>query len=192
MLLLTACLTAEHLHELPGNCSQDAEEEQETNEMQKLWRTEFKKFIFIILINSVLCVAIIGIMYYYGAPLIYGWLPDPWSGIVTALITLAICGPFLWSLMRQGTNSENANKLWYEGERIERVKSTAAGILRLAIGAAFIAFIIGNTMPKIGIFGIFAVIAVGLLIFMSPNLEKQSNKITKTFIDNLNEREQKQ
>ena len=94
--------------------------------------------------------------------------------------------------MRQGTNSENANKLWYEGGRIERVKSTAAGILRLAIGAAFIAFIIGHTMPKIGIFGIFAVIAVGLLIFMSPNLEKQSNKITKTFIDNLNEREQKQ
>ena len=184
-------LPAKWVEKLESNAS-DAEEEQETNEMQKLWRTEFKKFIFIILINSVLCVAIIGIMYYYGAPLIYGWLPDPWSGIVTALITLAICGPFLWSLMRQGTNSENANKLWYEGGRIERVKSTAAGILRLAIGAAFIAFIIGNTMPKIGIFGIFAVIAVGLLIFMSPNLEKQSNKITKTFIDNLNEREQKQ
>ena len=184
-------LPAKWVEKLESNAS-DAEEEQETNEMQKLWRTEFKKFIFIILINSVLCVAIIGIMYYYGAPLIYGWLPDPWSGIVTALITLAICGPFLWSLMRQGTNSENANKLWYEGGRIERVKSTAAGILRLAIGAAFIAFIIGNTMPKIGIFGIFAVIAVGLLIFMSPNLETQSNKITKTFIDNLNEREQKQ
>ena len=161
-------LPAKWVEKLESNAS-DAEEEQETNEMQKLWRTEFKKFIFIILINSVLCVAIIGIMYYYGAPLIYGWLPDPWSGIVTALITLAICGPFLWSLMRQGTNSENANKLW-----------------------SFIAFIIGNTMPKIGIFGIFAVIAVGLLIFMSPNLEKQSNKITKTFIDNLNEREQKQ
>ena len=184
-------LPAKWVEKLESNAS-DVEEEQETNEMQKLWRTEFKKFIFIILINSVLCVAIIGIMYYYGAPLIYGWLPDPWSGIVTALITLAICGPFLWSLMRQGANSDNANKLWYEGGRMERVKSTAAGILRLAIGAAFIAFIIGNTMPKIGIFGIFAVIAVGLYIFMSPNLEKQSNKITKTFIDNLNEREQKQ
>ena len=174
---------------LESNAS-NAEEEEETNEMKKLWRIEFRKFIFIILINSVLCVAIIGIMYYYGAPLIYGMLPDPWSGIVTALITLAICGPFLWSLMRQGANSENANKLWYEGGRIERIKSTAAGIFRLAIGAAFIAFIIGNTLPKIGIFGIFAVIAVALFIFMSPRLEEQSKKMTQQFTENLNEREQ--
>ena len=42
--------------------------------MHQLWRSELKKFIFILLINSVLCVAIIGIMYYYGAPLIYGCL----------------------------------------------------------------------------------------------------------------------
>ena len=63
-------------------------------------------------------------------------------------------------------------------------------ILRLAIGAAIIAYIIGNTMPKIGMFGIFAVIAVGLCIFLSPNLEKQSNIMTKTFTENLNVREQ--
>jgi len=172
--------------------SSDTEEEEEPDEIRLLWRSEFKRYVFILLINSVLCMAIIAIMYYYGAPLIYGMLPDPWSGIVTAIVTLSICGPFLWSLMRQGGNSDNVNRIWYEGGRNERIKMSALGILRLAIGAAIIAYIIGNTLPMIGMYGIFAVIAVGLSIFMSPSLEKRSDSMTKTFTDNLNEREQNQ
>ena len=129
------------------------------------------------------------IIYYFGAPLIYGLLPDPWSGIVTAFVTLFICGPFLWSLMRQGGNSANVNKLWYEGGPTERIKLTAWGILRLAVGAAFISYIIGNTLPKIGMYGIFAVIAVVLYIFNSSNFKKRSDRMTKTFTENLHERE---
>ena len=165
-------------------------EETETDSMRQLWRSEFKKFILIMLINSVLCLAVIAIMYYYGVPIIYGLLPDPWSGIVTAFVTLSICGPFLWALMRRGGNSDNVNKLWYEGGRIERIKLTAWGILRLAVGAAFIAYIIGNTLPTSGLLGIFAVLVVALYIFLSPRLEKRSDKLSKTFIDNLNIREQ--
>ena len=182
-------LPAKWIERLERNASDDADE-QETDEMQLLWRTEFKKFVFILLINSVLCLAVIAIMYYYVAPLIYEWLPEPWSGIVTALITLSACGPFLWSLMRQGGNSDNVNRLWDEGGRNERIKITAFGILRLAIGAAIIAYIIGNTLPKIGMYGIFAVIAVALYIFFSSSLEKQSDRMTKTFTENLNQREQ--
>jgi len=184
-------LPAKWVEKLERNASEGAEET-ETNEMRLLWRTEMKKFIFIMLINSVLCVAVIAIMYYYGVPLIYGMLPAPWSGIVTAFVTLSACGPFLWSLMRQGGNSDNVNRLWHEGGRNERVKMTAFAILRLAIGAVFIAYIIGNTLPKSGLLGIFAVIAVGLFIFMSPSLEKRSDSMTRTFTENLNKSEQNQ
>ena len=180
-------LPAKWITKLERSTSEEAEEH-ETDEIRLLWRTEFKRYVLILLINSVLCLAIIAIMYYYGAPLIYGWLPNPWSGIVTAFITLSVCGPFLWSLMRQGANSDNVNKLWYEGRRIERVKITAFGILRLVIAAAIIAYIIGNTLPMIGMYGIFAVIAVACYIFMSPSLEKHSDSMTKTFTDNLNKR----
>ena len=181
-------LPAKWIAKLERNAS-DEVEKPETNEMRQLWRAEFKKFILIMIINSVLCLAIIAIIYYFGAPLIYGLLPDPWSGIVTAFVTLFICGPFLWSLMRQGGNSANVNKLWNEGGPTERIKLTAWGILRLAVGAAFISYIIGNTLPKIGMYGIFAVIAVVLYIFNSPNLKKRSDRMTKTFTENLHERE---
>jgi CPA2 family monovalent cation:H+ antiporter-2 len=181
-------LPAKWIAKLERNAS-DEVEKQETNEMRQLWRAEFKKFILIMIINSVLCLAIIAIIYYFGAPLIYGLLPDPWSGIVTAFVTLFICGPFLWSMMRQGGNSANVNKLWNEGGPTERIKLTAWGILRLAVGAAFISYIIGNTLPKIGMYGIFAVIAVVLYIFNSSNLKKRSDRMTKTFTENLHERE---
>jgi CPA2 family monovalent cation:H+ antiporter-2 len=182
-------LPANWIAKMESNSTEDSEMK-DTNEMHELWRVEFKRFITIMLINSVMCIAVIAIMYYYGVPLIYGWLSDPWSGIVTAIVTLSICGPFLWALMRMGGNSDNVNKLWYEGERSVRIKITAFAILRLAVGAAFIAYIIGNTLPKSGLLGIFAVLAVALYIFLSPRLEKRSDKLSKTFIDNLNIREQ--
>ena len=187
--MVSRVLPAKWIAKLESNAS-DGAEETGTNEIRQLWRSEFKKFILIILINSVLCVAIIAIMYLYGAPLIYGLLPEPWSGIVTAFVTLSICAPFLWALMRRGGNSDNVNRLWHEGGHVERIKITAWSILRLGLAAVFIAYIIGNTMPKIGMYGIFAVLAVAFFIFVSPNLEKQSDKMTKTFTENLNQREQ--
>ena len=145
-----------------------------------------ERFIFIIIINSVMCIAIIALMYYYGVSLIYGLLPDPWDGIVTAFVTLSFCGPFLLALMRRCGKSANVDKLWYEGGHTERIRITALGILRLALGAAFIAYIIGNTMPKLGLYGIFAVIAVTLYILLSPKYERRSNQLTQTFTENLN------
>ncbi|MBR1409504.1 MAG: cation:proton antiporter [Prevotella sp.] len=170
--------------------SNTAEEVEETDEMRQLWRSELKRFIFIILINSVLCLAIIAIMYYYGVPLLMSLLPESWLGVAAAIVTLSICSPFLWSLMRQGGNSANVNRLWQEGGKIERVKMTALGLFRLAVGAAFIAYIVGNTLPTTGGLSIFAFIIVVLIIFFSKSLEKQSEKMTKTFTENLNEREQ--
>ena len=189
--LVSRMLPAKWIEKMERNSSDEAEET-ETDEMRQLWRTEFKRFVLIILINLVLCVAVIAIMYLYGAPLIYNLLPDPWSGIVTAFVTLSICAPFIWALMRRGANSDNANKLWYEGGRVERIKMTAWGILRLVLGAAIIAYIIGNTLPKSGLLGIFAVIAIACYIFLSPRIEQNSNRMAQTFTENLNERESQQ
>jgi len=187
--VMARVLPAKWIAKMERNVSEGAEEP-ETNEMRQLWSSELKKFVFILLINCVLCTAIILLMYYYGVPVIYDKLSEPWSGIVTAIVTLGLCSPFLWSLMRQGGDSDNVNRLWNEGNRNERIKLTALGILRLVIGAFFIAYIIGNTLPMIGMYGIFAVIAVAFFIFISPKLERQSNMMTKIFTDNLNKNEQ--
>lgn len=53
----------------------DEKEEKVANELQQLWSRAFKRFVFVLLINSVLCIAIISIMFYYGEPLLAKLVP---------------------------------------------------------------------------------------------------------------------
>ncbi len=186
--VVSRVLPASWIERLERNATENGEEK-ETNEMHRLWSAELKKSVFIVLINSVLCLAFIALMAHFGAPVIYDMLPAPWSGIVTAVVTLFFTAPLIWMLMRQGSKSKEVNRLWDEGGRIERIKLSALAIMRFLIAAAFISYIIGKTLPRSGLFGIFAVLVALFLIFFSSNLEKRSNKMVKTFTENLSERE---
>ena len=167
------------------------EEETETEEQQSRWRAYFKHVGIILLIHSVLCMAIIALMLYFGKPFISNMLPAPWAGIVTALLTIAMCSPFLWILMSDGSRSDNVVALWNSG-RISRVKLVAFQLLRFVFGAAFVSYIIGRTVHWSGMLGIFVVLAIIFSIVFSPHLRKRGERMTKTFIDNLSERERQE
>ena len=96
--------------------------------------------------------------------------------------------------MRQGSQSRDVIALWNSG-RASRVKLIALQLLRLFIGAAFVSYIFGRTL-SFGwagegrfILGIFVVLAVIFSIVFSPRLRKQGERMTKTFTENLTERE---
>lgn len=167
------------------------EEETETEEQQSRWRAYFKHVGIILLIHSVLCMAIIALMLYFGKPFISNMLPAPWADIVTALLTIALCSPFLWTLMGHGSRSDNVVALWNSG-RISRVKLVAFQLLRFVFGAAFVSYIIGRTVHWNGMLGIFVVLAIIFSIVFSPHLRKRGERMTKTFIDNLSERERQE
>ena len=164
------------------------EEEPETDEQQSLWHDCIKKLAVVVLIHSVLCLAIIALMFYFGKPFIAGMLPQLWTEVVTALLTIMICAPFLWTLMRLGSRNEKVLTLWNSG-RSARVKVLALQLLRIVIGAAFVSFILGHTVHWSGMLGIFVVLAIIFFIVFSPGLKKQGEQMTKTFIENLTERE---
>jgi CPA2 family monovalent cation:H+ antiporter-2 len=166
------------------------EEEQETEEQQSLWRTCLKKLGVIILIHSVLCVAIIALMLHFGKPFIHGMMSGLWADFVTAWLTIFLCGPFLWALMRLGSRNEKVLALWNSG-RSARVKIMAIQLLRIIIAAAFISFVLGHTIHLGGMLGIFLVIAFILIIIFSPISKGRAERMTKIFIKNLNERDTK-
>ena len=171
------------------------EEEVETEAQHSCWRAYIKNIGVTLLIYSVLCMAIIALMLYFGRPFIAGLLPAPWASIVTILITIIFCSPFLWALMRYGSGSDDVVTLWNSG-RMNRVKLIAFQLLRLVVAAAFVSYIIGRMLPSFGeasggrfILVIFVVLAIVFSIVFSPSLRKQSEWMTKTFTKNLNERE---
>ena len=167
------------------------EEETETEAQYSHWRAYLKSTGIVILIQSVLCMAIIALMFYFGKPYIAGLLPAPWAGIVTALLCLILCAPFLWALMRQGSSSDDVIALW-NGGRASRVKLIAFQLFRFVIGAAFVSYIIGRTVFWNGILGMFVVLAVAFSIVLSPKLRMQGERMTKTFNENLTQREQQE
>ncbi len=146
---------------------------------------------FVILINSVLCIAVMAAMLYYGAPLIADIVPPQWARPISALITLLLCAPMLWMLMRSGSESPQIDKLWASGAHW-RVRLTAYGLLRMLITAVFVSYIIDYALPWNGLLGIFALVAVMVAIFYSRYLGKQSRRLERNFRDNLNAREKMQ
>ncbi|MBR2231166.1 MAG: cation:proton antiporter [Prevotella sp.] len=165
------------------------EEEPETEEQHSHWKAYLKHTSLTIMIHSVLCMAIIALMIYFGKPYIANMLPAPWANIVTALLTIILCAPFLWMLMRNGSQSEDVMALM-NSCRASRVKLMAFQLLRLIIGAAFVSYILGRTVNWGGMLGIFVVLAIVFSIVFSPRLQKRSEQISQTFNENLTQREE--
>ena len=165
------------------------EEEAETEEQHSHWRACLKRLGVIILVFSVLCMTLIALMLHYGEPFIASLLPSPWAAIVTALLTIIFCSPFLWALMRLGSHSDDVITVWNSG-RASRVKLMALQLLRLVIGAAFVSYVFGHTVHWGGMLGIFVVLAVVFSIVFSPRLRKRGERLSKTFTENLTQREQ--
>ena len=187
--IVARILPKKWIEKMERNTSEN--EEQEPDELRQCWRSYLKHCAFTIIIHSVLCIAIIAIVAYYVYPVMLGLMSDLWSSVVSAIIAIGACSPFLWALLRSGTETEEVNKLWESGPA-ERVKLTALGLLRLALGALFLTIIIGMALPKSGWYGIFAVVIILFAIFFSPHARERSEKITQRFTENLTERERKE
>ena len=167
------------------------EEEQETEVQQNRWRVYLKQTGANVLIYSVLCMAVIALMLYFGEPLITRILPSPWASIVTALLSLLFIAPFLRALMLKGNRSEAFLTLWNEN-RFYRAPLVAVGLLRFAMGAAFVSYVIGRTVHWVGMLGIFIGLAIIFNILFSPSLRKQGDVLEKTFNENLQQRDNQQ
>ena len=184
--MVARALPAKWIARLERNTNED--DDKAPDELQQLWNGCFKRFVFNMLINSVLCVAIMTIMRYYGQPLIADIVAAEWVHPATALIALVLCAPFLWMLMRADSDSPEVNRLWNSGPRW-RVRMTAYGLLRLVITAFFVSCFVDYAMPHSSWLGIFALVAIMAVIFYSPYLERHSKEMTQNFTDNLSARE---
>lgn len=186
---LIKMLPARWIAKLEGNKNEkDEKDEKPSSELQQMYDACFKRFAFNMLINTVLCIAIMAIMYYYGQSIIARMVPEAWVHPVTAIIGLIICSPFLWMMMRAEADTPEVNKLWESGARW-RVRITAYGLLRLVITAVVISYFVDYAIPGSTWLGIFAIVAIMVLIYFSSALEKHSKKMTENFTENLNARE---
>ena len=152
------------------------------------WRTYLMEVGKVLLIYGVLCVAIETIMFNFVKPLMTHLLPSPWDNITLAALTVLLMSPFLRSLMMKKSHSDAFQALWVDNH-FYRAPLVAVHLFRIVVGAAFVSYVLGQTVQWGGALGLFIVLAAIFAIIMSRSLKRQSRRIEQTFTDNLNLRE---
>ena len=180
---LKRILPASLLSRLERYASQEPDVVGQTNH----WHAYLKQVGVIILIYSVLCMAIVAVILYFGEPLLARLLAHPWCEIVTAALAIMVIAPFLRPLMLKHRGTE-FRALWNDNY-FNRAPLVAVQLLRFILGAAFVSYILGHTVHWSSTLGIFVVIAVVFTIILSRRLEKESNFLEQTFSENLTQRE---
>lgn len=83
-MMVARTLPAKWMARLERN--KDESDEKAPDELQQMYDRCFKHFVFTMLINSVLCIAIMSIMYYYGQSLIASLVPES-SGVTPSQLS---------------------------------------------------------------------------------------------------------
>ena len=180
---LKRILPASLLSRLERYASQEPDVVGQTNH----WHAYLKQVGVIILIYSVLCMAIVAVILYFGEPLLARLLAHPWCEIVTAALAIMVIAPFLRPLMLKHRGTE-FRALWNDNY-FNRAPLVAVQLLRFILGAAFVSYILGHTVHWSTTLGIFVVIAVVFIIAFSRRLKKESDILEQTFTENLTQRE---
>ena len=180
---LKRILPASLLSRLERYASQEPDVVGQTNH----WHAYLKQVGVIILIYSVLCMAIVAVILYFGEPLLARLLAHPWCEIVTAALAIMVIAPFLRPLMLKHRGTE-FRALWNDNY-FNRAPLVAVQLLRFILGAAFVSYILGHTVHWSSTLGIFVVIAVVFMIIFSRRLKKESDILEQTFTENLTQRE---
>ena len=157
-------------------------------EQENHWRDYLGQVGRIVLIFGVLCFALLSIMLGAVEPLIDNLLPEPWNGLATAFITIVVLSPFLRPLMLKKNHSQAFQALWNDS-RFNRAPLVAVQLLRIALGASFVGYVLGHTVNWGGALGMLVVVAAICIIIANRSLKRQGQMLEKTFTDNLNQRE---
>ncbi len=161
-----------------------------TMEQENHWRTHLLTVGREVLIYSVLCTAIIAIMFRVAGPLLERLLPPSWASIALAVITIVFLSPFLRAMMMKKMSSDDFKFLWNDSP-YNRAPLVAVQLLRLLLGAAFVSYVLTHTVHWSGALGALVIFVSIAAIVLSRSLKQQSIRIETTFTENLYQRDRK-
>lgn len=157
------------------------------NTTRRAWMLLLKRYLWRVIMYSIVVVAILLISQNYLRPWLQGWMPG-WYRLVGATVTLVLSAPFLLALclppaMNSDSEQANLSAMQLRGPRI------AMMIIRLLIALWFII----HALTLYYSFRVGIVVGVGcmllLIMLFSKRLKMQLRNLESRFMNNLNERE---
>ncbi len=159
---------------------------------KNMWRSLFTAMLRNTLIYSILSAAAIAVMFTFFMPfmrkVLPGENPKPYADAITGIITIFLISPFLRSIIMKKNHSEEMKHLWSES-RMNRLPLLFSVIVRIAIAAFFIFYIINHVSHFAPALIITLAVVIVIFMIMSRTLKKRSIRLERMFVLNLRSRD---
>lgn len=159
----------------------------DASQTRKLWRDILKRYVWRILLYSVIIIAIILVSKMALYPLLDYFLGRA-GHLVCILITLALMAPFLVALSFSSVKKTEKMQL-HSSASFYDVPLVAMRIIRYIIALFFLVYFFAQYFPAMVAWFVGVGCFVLILVFASTKLFKRYKQMEKKFIDNLNIRE---
>ncbi len=174
----------QRLHFLIDRYSNQAQQESETGQ---LWASLFKRYIWRVVLYSILLIAISILSLQYLLP----WTIGHWGNLgkfICAGVSLVVMAPFLLALSYPASKKTERDRLIKANARFD-VPLVVLSIFRLLIALVFIVYLLSHIFSMtVGWTCGIAIFLIILLVF-SKRVRHRMRSIEAKFMDNLNERE---
>lgn len=159
----------------------------DSGETRKLWRDIVKRYLWRILLYSVILLAIILASREFLFPLLENYLHD-WGKLAATAVTLLAMAPFLIALSFSSTKPDERMQL-HSTASFYDVPLVAMRIVRYLVTLFFIVYFITLTYKSVVGWLVGAACFLLILIFASTSLFRRYKRMEERFIGNLNIRE---
>ena len=159
-----------------------------TESRKSPWRAYALAIIRVTLIYGIICLAIVLLSFKLLVPFLMKVIPGIWGSIVAAVVTLALMSPFLRSIIIKKNHSPEFRQLWEEN-RANKVPLVGSIVIRVVIVMAFVMYVLGRLIHFSVLIILLLALAVVAVTLFSRFIRRNSQRLEKTFIDNLNSRE---
>lgn len=152
------------------------------------WRTYVLAIAKVILIYGIISLAVVMLSFRLLVPFLQGLIPGIWGNVLSAAIVLLLLSPFLRSIIIKKNHSAEFQELWNEN-KANKVPLIGSIVVRIGIALAFVIYTLGKLFHiSVPLILLLAIVAVGIMMF-SRFIKRNSQRLERTFIDNLNSRE---
>lgn len=159
----------------------------DTNENRELWKAILSRYMWRIVLYSVILIAIIGVSRSYLYPFMEQYLNE-WGKLTATLITFAAMSPFLMALSFSTTRPDERMKL-HSTAAFYDVPLVVMRIVRYLISLVFIIYVVASayTLSVAWLIGVCVFLLIAVV--SSTKIRDRYRSIEKKFMDNLNVRE---
>lgn len=173
------------LHFLIDRYSSSATAEQSVT--KQLWHSLLKRYLWRVMLYSIVLIAICVLTTNYIFPLLTGIFPS-WGRMLTLVISLIAMSPFLMALTYPASKQTERSRLRECNARFD-IPLIIMTVVRLLIAMCIIVYLISSLYSMAVGWTLGIALFLVLMLSFSRRVKKRLARIETRFIDNLNERE---